>query len=155
MTASSHSEAPDPSSSGAPPVHWPSLSAAEAAYEWEDLRAWVQQFQQRYPSGQTLPSCWWRHPHIVELLAALRDHERASYARSAPSTAAMEWQQARHQAEVQLDLWIKRLTCGVPGRGHPPLAGPDGESEWAAHVRQDVERRQQIAMASNPRRQTL
>lgn len=126
---------------GGPPAHSPSLSAEEAPLEWEDLRRWVEQYRQRYPIVPALPECWWRHNNIVELLAALRDHERFSYGRAAPGTAGMEWQRARQQAELQLEFWIKRLPCGTPGRGHPPLAGVDISSEWNAHVQQDIERR--------------
>jgi hypothetical protein len=128
-------------SSAGPPTHWPTLSADEAAYEWDDLRRWVQEYEQRYPSPAVVPPCWYRHINFVELLTALRDHERASFARGAPGTTAMEWQHARYQAEVQLDLWRKRLTCDRNGSVHPPLAAGEGLTDWDAYVRQDVERR--------------
>jgi hypothetical protein len=130
-----------PASRAGPPVHWPTLSADEAAYEWEDLRRWVQEYEQRYPSPAVVPECWYRHTNFVELLTALRDHERASYARAAPGTAAMEWHQARYQAESQLDLWRKRLPCDRNGSDHPPLGFGAGLTDWDAHVQQDVERR--------------
>lgn len=130
-----------PRGSAGPPVHWPTLGPEEAAYEWNDLRQWVEQYRQRYPIVRPIPDCWWRHNSFVELLAALRDHERASYGRAAPGTAAMEWQHARYVAEVQLDSWAKRITCHAQGRGHPTLSGPAGLSEWDVHVQADVERR--------------
>jgi hypothetical protein len=126
-------------------VHWPSLGAEEAAYEWEDLGRWVQEYQRRYPLGTVVPPCWYRHEHFVELLSALRDHERASYGRAALGDAAMEWQNARQHAEMQLDLWRRKLGCDISGRGHAPLSGGDEASEWDAHVLLDVERRRLLS----------
>ena len=125
-----------------PPVHWPSLGADEAVEEWDRLRTWVEDLFARYPNGVRLPKCWWRHWDIVEILQALRDHERASFCTSAPATAAVDWQRAMFDVEHRLELWIKRLPCAVPGRGHPPATvDPTPPAGWAEFVDVDVQRR--------------
>lgn len=122
------------------PAHWPTLTADEAAHEWHDLHTWVGQYTKRYPAARGVALCWWWHNDMVELLAALRDHERACFGTGAPATAAMEWQLARVQVEIQLAGLSKRMTCNLGGRAHPSLEGP-GLSEWDAFVEQDVARR--------------
>lgn len=123
-------------------VHWPTLTADEAVYEWDALLTWVSGFMARYPNGVRIPDCWWHHTDLVEALSALRDHERASFSRRNSPVAAVEWQRARRDVEQSLELWIRRLPCAVPGRGHrqpePLTRRPDG---WPEHVAADVERR--------------
>jgi hypothetical protein len=58
-----------------------------------------------------LPSCWWRHPPFVEALAALKDHERGSYAPTAPATAAVEFHRAVRDIEARLRSWCCELRC--------------------------------------------
>ena len=120
------------------PVHWPQLTAEEAAEEWPALREWVGQLADRFPRAIRLPACWWRHNDLVESLAALRDHERGCFAPTAPATAAVDWQRALRDTEARLDVWIKRLTCTVPGREHPD-AGPH---DWDAVIAADLAARQ-------------
>jgi hypothetical protein len=124
------------------PIHWPSLTAEEAEHEWDELRHWVERLRARFPNLTRLPDCWWQHNDLVEVLAALRDYERASFSPTAPATAAVEWQRALRDMEIRIEIWIKRFTCTVPGRGHtfpdPIDVTPDG---WGEHVRRDVYRR--------------
>lgn len=119
----------------APPVHWPTLTAGEAGQEWPDLREWVERLQGRFPSTLRLPSCWWRHNDLVEILAALRDHERGAYGPRAAPGAALDWHRAFRDVEARMETWIKRLGCTVPGREHP--AGTDSDA-WAAFISADV-----------------
>lgn len=124
------------------PVHWPSMSAEDAEVEWPSLFAWVEKWRVRYPNGVRLPECWHHHNDLVEALAALRDHERACFAPKAPGTSAVEWQRAMRDIEMRLETWIKRLTCSVPGRGHPSPAAPRSTpSDWDVFVRADLLRR--------------
>lgn len=124
------------------PVHWPSLSGEEAPAEWDALRRWVTRLRVRYPNQVRLPDCWWQHSDLVEALAALRDHERASYAATAPPTGAVEWHRALRDITALTDAWTKRFSCTVTDRGHQPPtvtdAEPDGWHDW---VRADATRR--------------
>ena len=121
------------------PIHWPALTPEEAAEEWDALRQWVSQLCARFPNALRLPDCWWRHNDLVEVLSALRDYERACVARSAPATAAVEWQRAFRDMEVRLESWIKRLACSVQGRSHDRPAPVDVVPEgWIEFVEDDV-----------------
>lgn len=44
--------------------------------------------------SHVVPACRYRHNHLVEALAALRDYERGCFAATAPPTAAVDWQPA-------------------------------------------------------------
>jgi hypothetical protein len=122
----------------APPIQWSELTAEEAEQEWPALRAWVNQLQRRFPHTLRLPTCWWQHNDLVELLAALRDHERASFGPSAPPTAAIEWHRAFRDTEVRAETWIRRLGCSVPGREHPDVSTSDA---WQHFIEADVQSR--------------
>jgi hypothetical protein len=119
----------------APPSCWPRLTAAEAAEEWPVLRAWVEQLQRRFPHTLRLPICWWQHNDLVEILAALRDHERGAYGPSAPPSAAIDWHRALREVEARMEIWVKRFACSMPGREHP--TGTD-KVAWHAFVEADV-----------------
>ena len=127
------------------PVFWPALTADEAAAEWDDLRRWVHRLLARFPNAIRLPECWWRHNDLVEVLAALRDFERACFTPTSPATAAVEWQRALRDMENRMETWIKRFTCSVPGRGHELAtdvtdAAPSG---WVEFVNHDIDTRSQ------------
>jgi hypothetical protein len=125
-----------------PPVHWPTLSAGDAAAAWESLRRWVLSFQHRFATQTRLPDCWWRHNELVETLAALRDHERACYAPTAPPTAAVEFHRAFRDLEARWDTWIRRLRCAHDPSAHHRVAldltAPAGWADW---VTADTHRR--------------
>jgi hypothetical protein len=126
------------------PIWWPGLKPEETRQEWEDLRRWVGQLRVRFPNAIRLPDCWWRHNDLVEVLAALRDFERACFTPSSPATAAVEWQCALRDMEIRIEIWIKRLACSVPGRGHDLPARDDATpAGWDEFVEQDVQRRRE------------
>ncbi|HZC51167.1 MAG TPA: hypothetical protein VE441_01530 [Mycobacterium sp.] len=126
------------------PVHWPDLTSEEAVEEWNELRLWVERLRVRFPNAIRLPDCWWRHNDLVEVLAGLRDFERVCFGETAPATAPVEWQRALRDMETRIEIWIKRFTCSVPGRGHDPLelreAKPPG---WDEFVEADAQRRRE------------
>lgn len=126
------------------PIHWPSLKPSEETRdEWNSLRAWVEQLRARFPNAIRLPDCWWQHNDLVEVLAALRDHERASFHPSTSATGPVEWQRALRDVETRIDVWIKRFTCTVAGRGHePPHPLPDEPAGWREFIDNDLQRRQ-------------
>jgi len=123
-------------------THWPSLPAIKAADSWEELRSWVRQLEERFPhlDHHAIPPCWWLHNEHVEALAALRDHERVSYAATAPATSPVEWMRALRDIEALLRAWTAEHPCGSAHQ-EPRRLRPRNESGWSEHVRADVLRR--------------
>ena len=127
----------------AAPTHWPSLPSADAAAEWDELRAWVEALQGRFAhlDHHVVPRCWWRHNDHVEALAALRDHERSSFAPTAPATAPLDWFRALRDIAALLKTWTADLGCGAAHTEPPtPLRAVD-DGEWDRFVTGDVARR--------------
>lgn len=126
-------------------THWPSVSAAKAGHEWEQLRKWVERLQQRFEflDGHVIPACWWRHNGHVEALVALRDHERVSYGDLAPATGPVEWLRALRDVAALLRSWTGELACGPGHRPAIDATRPFDAGEWDAHLRADVARREQ------------
>ena len=125
------------------PVYWPTRDADRAEWDWPSLAHWVGRLRARFPNMTArIPDCWYLHNDLVEALLALRDHERVSYATTAPGSAAVEWHRAFRDMEARWDSWIRRFGCAVPGRGHEPLdldsPPPDGFAEFVAA---DLDRR--------------
>lgn len=126
------------------PIYWPTRDTDQAEFDWPSLAEWVNRLRARFPHMTArIPDCWYRHNDLVEALLALRDHERVSYASTAPASAAVEWHRAFRDMEARWDNWIKRFTCTVPGKGHPSLDldTPQPDEEFAAFVKADLARR--------------
>lgn len=102
----------------APPTHWPTLATEDVEAEMRALYAWVVGLQHRFREMFRLPACWYRHNGLVEILSALRDHERASYADTAPPTGAYAWMTAFRDVEARLRVWVAELRCGGDPRYH-------------------------------------
>ncbi|MDA8046710.1 MAG: hypothetical protein M0Z30_15955 [Actinomycetota bacterium] len=130
-------------------THWPSVPAADAETEWKDLHDWVSSLRRRFDhlDHHVIPACWWLHNEHVEALAALRDHERLSFADNAPATAPVDWFKALRDIGTLLRAWTSELACGATHRD--PSPGPDvvDTAGWEAYVAADVERRHQAAIA--------
>jgi hypothetical protein len=128
------------------PTHWPTLHAEEALREWDQLRCWVDLLRMRFPHLTHIPECWWRHNDLVEILAALRDYERACFSPIAPASAAVEWQRALQDMELRMEIWIKRFTCGVAGRGHQaaPTTVDEVPDGWADFIDYDIAQRRSV-----------
>jgi hypothetical protein len=131
-----------------PPVFWPGLCPEDASEEWKSLARWVGRLVERFNlDHHVVPRCWWQHNSHVEALAALRDHERASYADTAAPTAALEWHRALRDIEVRLRDWTGRLACGA--RHEPTRARPaNDEAAWTAWVTADVAARRARLVAT-------
>jgi hypothetical protein len=126
------------------PIYWPTREAGQAEFDWPSLAEWVERLRARFPHMTArIPDCWYRHNDLVEALLALRDHERVSYAFTAPASAAVEWHRAFRDMEARWETWIKRFTCTVPGKGHETLdlrPHPLGR-EFDEFVKTDLTRR--------------
>ena len=104
-----------------PPLHLPSLTDDERDAAMTDLTVWVDEFIDRFAvEVRTIPPCWPRHNGMVEALAALRDHERGSYADDAPPGAAVDFLRAWREVEATLTGMTALTQCtGVEHRDPP------------------------------------
>ena len=60
---------------------------------------------------RVIPPCWELHNGMLEVLSALRDHERASYADTASPTAAVDWLRALREVEARLHELASKTQC--------------------------------------------
>ena len=98
------------------PVHWPSLTEDETRDRMRELNEWVHDLVRRFAlEPRVIPPCWAQHPALVEILSALRDHERADYADTASPTAAMDFLRALHDAQLFLADHVSKTQCSVAG----------------------------------------
>jgi hypothetical protein len=125
-------------------TYWPSIPADQAEHEWHELRTWVDQLRQRFAhlDHHVIPRCWWQHNEHVEALCALRDHERSSYADTAPATAPLDWIRALRDTATLLRTWTADQACGAQHQDPPSRQpAPDDEQTWRAFVHTDVSTR--------------
>lgn len=130
------------------PIHWGELTPGEAGVAWPELRSWVERLVVRFPhlDHHVIPACWWRHNGHVEALAALRDHERVSYAETAPATGAVDWHRAFRDVEAMLREWTGQHGCGATHNDRDRQLRPPTPAEWDQFVRGDLEGRQRAAV---------
>ncbi|HTT92987.1 MAG TPA: hypothetical protein VMF65_25760 [Acidimicrobiales bacterium] len=137
----------------ASPVRWPDLPAVDAAYEWRQLRAYVEELVVRFAhlDHTVIPSCWWRHSGHVEALQALRDHERVAYSDNSPGTAATDWHRAFTLIEGRLREWTGHSGCAAGHKEPLTRLRPVDDEDWEQMLLADAERRRQreIAKAAN------
>jgi hypothetical protein len=126
-------------------THWPRVLAVDAAARWEELQAWVEELQQRFSNldHHVIPRCWWRHNEHVEVLCALRDHERSSFAATAPATAPVDWFRALRDIIALLRAWTGELSCGATHQSQVTHFSPPPAAEWDPFVQADVECRRE------------
>jgi hypothetical protein len=126
-------------------MHWPEVLAIEAAAQWGELRDWVEQLQERFShlDHHVVPRCWWRHNEHVEALSALRDHERSSFAATAPATAPVDWFRALRDVTTLLRSWTGDLSCGAAHQDAQTHASSPVVTGWEWFVQADVERRKE------------
>jgi hypothetical protein len=129
-------------------LHWGDLTACEARAAWRGLRCWVEALVARFAhlDHHVIPACWWRHNGHVEALAALRDHERLSYAETAPATGAVEWHRALRDVEAMLRDWTGQHGCGATHNDRDRRLRPPSTAEWDQFVASDLERRKRGAV---------
>ena len=125
------------------PLHWPNVSADEAAGEWPALRVWVEQLTERFShlDHHVIPRCWFLHNGHVEALVALRDQERVNYGETAPGSAGVDWHRAFRDVEARLREWTAQIACGATHEPRTRQGHPNAPGEWDAFIEQDIERR--------------
>jgi hypothetical protein len=125
------------------PIHWPSIAALDAQREWPKLLDWVGELRGRYKGldSYVVPACWYEHESLVMALQALRDHERAAYAKSSPASSGTDWHRAFRDIAALLRTFTADLRCG-----HGPECA---ETEaFDRFVADDVARRRRRATAA-------
>ena len=115
------------------PLHWPSLTSGETAESLATLTDWVRQLVERFGiDHRAIPPCWACHPGLVEVLSALRDHERGSYADTASPTAGIDFVRALHDARQILTDLVARTGCTVHEHRDPPPGWPAVQHDFRA-----------------------
>ncbi|MGH3356647.1 MAG: hypothetical protein ACRDOJ_12175 [Nocardioidaceae bacterium] len=61
------------------PWCWRHLPDRQASALWRELADWLTWLHTRYPLAESLPSCWWRHPDVVEEITAAHAAWKAAY----------------------------------------------------------------------------
>ena len=130
------------------PIHWPDLSAHEAALEWPALRTWVERLMARFShlDHHVIPRCWFLHNGHVEALSALRDQERINYGETAPGTAGVDWHRAFRDVEARLREWTTQLACGATHEDRTHQVRSLDSDEWDHFVNGDVTDRENKAV---------
>lgn len=126
------------------PLDWRSVRAEDAPQQWIALRGWVDWFRDEFGfDHRVVPPCWYRHPALVNLFSALRDHWRYAYDPMNTSEAASDWHRALMMLEQRLRDWAARTGCNVTVHRADVVAEyPDDEAEWQQHMARDVSARQ-------------
>jgi hypothetical protein len=135
------------------PTFWPGLPLSDVVSEWAELRDWVEELIQRYPhlDHHVIPACWYRHNGHVEALAALRDHERVSFADSSPATSPAQWHWAFAQIEGRLREWTAQAGCMSLHRDPVAQLRPVDDDAWDVWVAADREQRVARYLSHLPR----
>jgi hypothetical protein len=122
------------------PVSWYSVKSTEARQQWSALREWVEWFRLRFAfDHRVVPPCWYRHPALVEVLSALRDHWVCAYGPLNPALGASDWHRALIQLEPRLRDWAARTGCSAGVHRPDVLAGyPDDADAWEQHITADA-----------------
>jgi len=90
-------------SPGTRAIRWRDLPPDLAPVEWGTLREWVEWVTTRFDVPVTLiPSCWWKHPALVEELSALHVAWRTAYDKQDTGLGPVMWLERWHAAKVRL-----------------------------------------------------
>jgi hypothetical protein len=132
----------------APPLYVPRIPGRDYPEAMSELREWVEELVERFGhlDHTVIPVCWWRHRGHVEILQALRDHERVSYADTAAGTAGMSWQRELFFAEARLREWTGYFGCASGHKDPIRQVRVHDAQAWKAHLEVERERRDLAAM---------
>ena len=73
------------------PWCWRDLPDRQAAALWRELADWLAWLHSRYPLADSIPTCWWRHPEVVEVTAAYAAWKAAYTSTGASPYGPGEW----------------------------------------------------------------
>lgn len=140
-------DGPDPDAT-APPVYVPRVPGRDYPEVLSELAEWVDELVERFGhlDHTVIPVCWWRHNGHVEVLQALRDHERVSYSDTAAGTAGMSWQREFFFAEARLREWTGYFGCASGHKNPIRQLRLHDDQAWNAHLQAERERRDRAAL---------
>lgn len=119
-------------------TNWRELTADEAAERWNVLRTWVEWFTVRYNIPiSVVPTCWWKHGHLVEELSALHTAHVAAFDSSDAGFGPIGW----HERLAIATPRLARAYGGGCNNGHKPAkprtwTDVTDEQEWTAWTSQ-------------------
>lgn len=132
----------------APPLYLPRVPGRDYPEVMSELREWVAELMERFGhlDHTVIPVCWWRHCGHVEILQALRDHERVSYVDTAAGTAGMTWQRELFFAEVRLREWTGYFGCASGHKDPIRQVRVHDDQAWKAQLKAERDRRDRAAV---------
>ncbi len=123
----------DPSP-GTRAIRWRDLAPELAPIEWQTLREWVQWVTTRFDVPITLvPTCWWKHPALVEELSALHVAWRTAYDKQDTGLGPVVWLERWHAAKARLrEAYPGSCTSGHKDPKRRSWDGVTDQGEWEA-----------------------
>ena len=125
---------------------WQAMSSARAREAWHDLILWVDDLLERYALDETIPTCWYAHGAMVEEIHALHQAWLGAYTgRPEPADRAV-WHDLLDRVLHRLRYWNRHGCTPGAHRADQPADPTDAQlTERAAHVHQDLRRRERTA----------
>ncbi|WP_282826724.1 hypothetical protein [Gulosibacter sediminis] len=119
-------------------IRWEELTGEERATTWERLRVFVEWWTDRYGiSTKTLPSCWFRHPAIVEELTALMSARTASFSDEDQGLGPIGWHERAALVRQRIETTHYRGECGTGHIAATPR--PDlYETDWRSWIKEET-----------------
>lgn len=94
------------------PIVWSAFSESEREQSLDDLELWVTWLVERYRlDHRIVPSCWTRHPELIEELSALHLAWQGAYSTSAAADAPLNWHERFAVARLRIGDWVSRAGC--------------------------------------------
>jgi hypothetical protein len=100
---------------------WRNLGPEGQNELWQELKTWVGWLTSRYPIARKLPSCWTKHPEVVEELTALWLAWHGAYETADPQlTAPADWHDRWLPGLLQrLERGAFAIPCGTDHEPRP------------------------------------
>jgi hypothetical protein len=126
-----------------PPWCLSGLDRAGRQKRFEVLADWVGWLTERYGLHRSIPSCWWRHPAMVEELNALELAWSAAYeSEGADKEAPLRWHEELAKARQRLVQWDRQGCAGGTHRDQRGPRRPGQDAEPQSCAQRDAEQRQ-------------
>lgn len=115
-------------------IRWRDLPPELASVEWATLREWVEWVTARFDVPVTLiPTCWWRHPALVEELSALHVAWRTAYDKQDTGLGPIMWLERWHASKARLrEAYPGSCTNGHKDSKRRSWEGTTDQDDWNA-----------------------
>lgn len=116
-------------------INWRTLTDDEAPAAWQDLGDWVNWFVRRYSIPvRRIPSCWYRHPELVEELSALHTAWVVSFDPIDAGYGPIGWHERLSAAIPRLQAWYNGECHDGHNDQFKPVANVD-RNDWNTWIR--------------------